>query len=336
MGEHHDWDRIGAIVEEMERQGLQYREGAKKFGIPEWMVYGYNKRRAKQRKLDKAKEERAQGEANGSTLAEAEVSVPSASAGKEPRSERTKESPRDDSAGADGPEEPMEVRGRKASRLPDELVEIIAEYKRGNPSHGFKRIEDWLKSKYLVVVPRKRIRSVLKEKGLLETEDGSFDRSPGQEKGTRRFEAFYPRQMWQMDMTHIYIEGISVLYLIVMEDDYSRFCVGAALERAHGGETMIGVLHNAQTRYGKPEKLLTDQGREFYSWSMEHTRFQKYLDDMRIEHIVSEPHSPQSTGKVERLIQTIKKELISKVRFSGYEEATQGIAEFIARYNCAS
>ena len=76
---------------------------------------------------------------------------------------------------------------------------------------------------------------------------------------------------------------------------------------------MIEVLHNANVRYGKPRKLLTDQGRGFYSWSMEQTAFQRYLDDMEIEHIVSDPHSPQSTGKVERLIQSIKKELLQKV-----------------------
>jgi transposase len=34
---------------------------------------------------------------------------------------------------------------------------------------------------------------------------------------------------------------------------------------------------------------------------------------MRIEHIVSDPHRPQTCGKVERLIQTIKKELLVRM-----------------------
>jgi hypothetical protein len=96
---------------------------------------------------------------------------------------------------------------------------------------------------------------------------------------------------------------------------------------------LIEVLHNACSRHGKPEKLLTDQGSGFYSWSLEHTVFQKYLDDMRIEHIVSDPHRPQTCGKVERLNQTIKKELLEKIRFSSYEDGKRGVIDYIHSYN---
>ncbi|MDY7033977.1 MAG: DDE-type integrase/transposase/recombinase [Thermodesulfobacteriota bacterium] len=224
---------------------------------------------------------------------------------------------------------------RKASRrsrfLPAELQDMIAEYRRSNPEHGFKRIQDHLKAKHLVVVTRKQIREVLKEHGLLETLDSSFDREPS--KGTRRFEAKYPGQLYQMDVTYVYITRIPILYLVVIIDDHSRFCVAAELCSDQRGMTLIEVLHNACVNHGKPEKLLTDQGRGFYTWSMERTAFQKYLDDMKIEHIVSEPHSPQTCGKVERLIQTIKKELLHKVRFGSYEEAKRGITDYIKSYN---
>ncbi len=75
---------------------------------------------------------------------------------------------------------------------------------------------------------------------------------------------------------------------------------GCGFVQGPEGSTLIEVLHNASVRYGRPRKLLTDQDRGFYTWSMEQTAFQRYLDDMEIEHIVSEPHIPQSTGKVER------------------------------------
>ena len=222
---------------------------------------------------------------------------------------------------------------RRSSLLPAELKDLIAEYRRSNPEHGFKRIQDHLKSKHLVVVTRKQIREVLKEQGLLETLDSSFDREPEPAKGTRRFEAKYPGQLYQMDVTYVYITGIPVLYLVVIVDDYSRFCVASDLCRDQRGTTLIEVLHNTCVNHGKPVKLLTDQGRGFYTWSMERTAFQKYLDDMKIEHIVSEPHSPQTCGKVERLIQTIKKELLLKVRFCSYEEAKRGITDYIKSYN---
>jgi transposase InsO family protein len=214
--------------------------------------------------------------------------------------------------------------------LPGEVQRLIADYRRGHPDHGFKRIQDELKRKHLVVVSRKQIRAVLKEH--LDMLDSSFDRKEPP-KGTRRFEAGYPGEIYQMDVTHVYITGIPVLYLVVILDDYSRFCVAADLCQDQKGSTLIEVLHNASVRYGKPRKLVTDQGRGFYTWSMEQTAFQHYLDDMHIEHIVSAPHSPQSQGKVERLIQSIKKELIQKVQFSGVQEARRGIEDYIHSYN---
>jgi transposase InsO family protein len=217
--------------------------------------------------------------------------------------------------------------------LPDEIKGLIIGYRKENPDHGFKRIEEWLKKKYLVVIQRKKIRKVLKEQGLLVCGDSSFDKPKEGRKGSRRFEAGFPRELYQMDVTYVYIEGIRVLYLISVLDDYSRFCVSSVLCKDQQGTTLIEVLHNACCRYGKPQKLLTDQGRGFYSWSLDRTRFQEYLDEIGIEHIVSDTQSPQTQGKVERFFQTIKKELLSKVRFKNFEDAGRKIAEYIMYYN---
>ncbi|MCP4149365.1 MAG: transposase, partial [bacterium] len=200
--------------------------------------------------------------------------------------------------------------------LPEEVIKLILDYRRKHPTYGFKRIEDELKSKHLIVVRRKQIRKVLKENNLLEVLDSSFDKDRKQEKGTRRFEANYPREMYQMDVSYVYIKGIRVLYLVVIIDDYSRFVVAADLCRDQRVDTLLAVLHNTILRHGKPDKILTDQGSGFYTWSNGQTVFQSYLDEQYIEHIVSEPHSPQSQGKVERVIQTIKKELLSRMHFN--------------------
>lgn len=222
---------------------------------------------------------------------------------------------------------------KRGVQLPEEVQELIRVYRREHPTHGFKRIADLLKQKYLVVVTRKQIRKILKEAGLLEGCDSSFDQEEVPAKGTRRFEAKYRNALWQMDVTYVYLRKIPVLYLVVILDDYSRFCVAAELCRDQRADTLIGVLHNACTVHGAPRKLLTDQGSGFYSWSREETRFQQYLDDRGIEHIVAEPHSPQTQGKVERLIQTIRVELLTRVKFTGFEDAEKQIRSFVHSYN---
>jgi transposase InsO family protein len=289
-----DWNEIGEVVEKIRELGLTYKEGAKHFGVKPWLVYEYNRERNR-----RAREERNGGTAN-----------------EEP--------------GAAG-----EAKEERPAALPADVGDLIRSYRREHPSDGFKRIQDILKTKYLVVVSRKQIRKVLKEAGLLETCDSSFDKKEkeGPAKGTRRFEAKRPGELWQMDVTYVYLRKVPVLYLVVIVDDYSRYCVAAELCRDQQAETLIAVLHRAAIEHGRPEKLLTDQGSGFYSWSGEQTRFQEYLDDQKIEHLVAEPHSPQTQGKVERLIQTIRKELLTKVKFSSFADARAQIHSFIQRYN---
>jgi len=297
MAKKQDWGKVGEIVAKVRELGLSYKEGAERFGVKPWLLYDYNK-----------KANRASKEAG---VAVAPSQEP-ANTGDIGASRSTKDNP---------------------VALPGAVEDLIRRYRQEHPTYGFKRIQDILKGKYLVVVSRKQIRKVLKEAGLLETCDSSFDREAKSAKGTRRFEAARPGELWQMDVTYVYIRKIPVLYLVVILDDHSRYCIAGELCRDQRAETLIGVLHNACVMHGAPRKLLTDQGSGFYSWSREQTRFQDYLDDHQIEHIVAEPHSPQSQGKAERLIQTIREELLRKVKFGGYEDARAQIRSYIDSYN---
>jgi transposase InsO family protein len=228
----------------------------------------------------------------------------------------------------------IKVNGGTAN-LPAGVADLIINYRQSHPEHGYKRIADYLKNRYFVVVPRKKIRELLKVHGLADDNDSSFDQSAlNQEgKGTRRFEASYPRELYQMDITYVYLVNQTICYLVVVLDDYSRFCVSCELRRDYRTISMIEVLHRAIERYGKPCKLLTDQGSSFYSWSREQTLFSRYLDDMKIEHIVADPHNPQTLGKVERFHQTIQRELLDKSHFLSYEEARQRIESYMHQYN---
>jgi transposase InsO family protein len=307
MGKKRDWSKIGEIVKKIKDHNLTYQEGADQFGIKVRTIYEYNKR------IKKEKRKREQN------IVKLEV---------------REEAPIEKLEVADKEEKRQDSDSSPPSHIPEQIEEIILKYRGEHPDHGYKRIEDYLKSQYFIVMPRKKIRGVLKAHGLEKTCDSSFDQTESSSgKGSRRFEADYPRELYQMDVTYVYITGISVLYLAVLVDDNSRFCVAAELRGDQRGGTMIEVLNQAIERYGKPRKLLTDQGSNFYTWSSEPTIFQKYLDDMRIEHLVTDPHSPQTIGKVERFHQTIQRELLHKIRFTSYEEARRAIGDYIHSYN---
>ena len=311
MSVKKNWQEIGEYVLKIHELGMKYIEGAELFGINVRDIYEYNSR------LKKSLRKRKELGGGDSVVESGEV--------------------REESSGLVAESDQGVSKGEKAkgSILAEQLEEIILNYRRENPGYGYKRIEEYLKKRYFVVIPRKKIRALLKSHGLTSRFDSSFDRQDEGEaaKGGRRFEALYPGELYQMDVTYVYIPDRGMLYLALIIDDHSRFCVGARLCHDQRSGTMIEVLHEAISRYGKPKRLLTDQGSNFYTWSQEQTIFQRYLDDMEIEHIVADPHSPQTLGKVERLNQTIQRELLSQRKFSGYEEARVEIAEFFHRYN---
>lgn len=297
-------EQLAEIVSQAKNLGISYQEAAKRFEIPVWRLYHYNW------SINKAGNNPAELDPDPAAIQKAD------SSDNEARSRS------DNNPAADG-------------NLPDEVSRIIIQYRKEHPDHGFKRLEQHLQNRHFLVIPRKKIREALKNAGLLDQLDSSFDKNKAaaEPERDRRFEAARPGELYQMDVTYIYIEGIKVLYLINLIDDHSRFCLSSSLQFDQSADTLIEVLHHAIEMYGKPDKLLTDQGPSFYTWSFQKTKFQAYLDDMQIEHIVADPHHPTTTGKVERFHQTIKNELIRKVKFKSYADALEKIEAFVYYYN---
>lgn len=340
-----NWAEIGDYVTKIEELGLSYAEGARQFGISVKDIYRYTREKREERVCVQLKKK------NNDNDNDHDYAVDSSF----PESNSVSTEP---VLGGGGIVDIVPVESATAKpfssadvrdvsdedeincnlKLPLDVVELIVNYRKQNPEHGYKRIEDHLKHRYFVSVPRKKIRKVLKLHGLVTDFDSSFDKvqldkAKTKGKGSTRFEASYPRELYQMDITYVYLADSSVYYLVLILDDNSRFCVGHELRKDQKGVTMIEVLHRSIERYGKPQKLLSDQGRSFYTWSREQTVFQKYLDDMKIEHIVSNPHSPQTLGKVERLNQTVQRELLDKFRFNSYQQMRSKIDEYFHSYN---
>ena len=88
-------------------------------------------------------------------------------------------------------------------------------------------------------------------------------------------------------------------YLILV-DYYSGF-----IEIEHVKETssnnIISRLKAQFARYGIPDTLVTDNGPQYSSHS-----FKEFATKFQFTHATSSPHYPQSNGKAERAVQTVK------------------------------
>jgi putative transposase len=133
-----------------------------------------------------------------------------------------------------------------------------------------------------------------------------------------------------MDFKHFYINKQKV-FLLLMQDDFSRFLCGHKITDSENIESVIEVFENCIARYGRMQVIMTDAGSAFYSWNGIN-RFQKLVgDEYGIEHIKA--GSPRSNGKIESVNKQIEKELLRVKEFSSLEEADLGIGEWIEFYN---
>ena len=71
---------------------------------------------------------------------------------------------------------------------------------------------------------------------------------------------------------------------------------------------MINVLDQLIKTHGKPREILSDNG-NVYGLTSEDSKFDVWCKRNNIKHIRSAIHSPTTTGKVERLFQTMDYEL---------------------------
>ena len=224
-------------------------------------------------------------------------------------------------------------RRRKAEEIPEAIREEIIKLKLSKPELGALKIVDFMKRHKFVKLNKIKVSQILREDqrtAVLIAEPPIMRGNSGKEP--MRFERSKPRQMFQMDIMTFMLKGLYRVYLIGCLDDYSRFVVSIGLYRKQTTDNVLDVLKAAVERYGMPEEMLTDNGRQFYTWRGR-SEFQKYLTKSGIRHIRSRPYHPQTLGKIESLWRNLYQEVLSKVPLNSFEEAKAKIDEWVRWYN---
>lgn len=119
-------------------------------------------------------------------------------------------------------------------------------------------------------------------------------------------------------------------------DDHSRFCVIARLVVRATARPVCDALLEGLFRHGIPEQILTDNAKVFTGRVANKpvvVLFDRICLNNGIRHLLTAPYSPTTTGKIERLHKTLRKEFFSQHTFDTIEEAKPGLDIWVDHYN---
>lgn len=120
-----------------------------------------------------------------------------------------------------------------------------------------------------------------------------------------RWQRNHPNSLWQIDHSDQKVDGKWVLSII---DDCSRYSLAMVAMSSVTTSAVIKIIDDTIKKYGKPKQVLSDNG-SAYGLKSKHSKFDRKCRKRGIEHIRTAVHSPTTSGKVERLFQTLKREL---------------------------
>jgi transposase InsO family protein len=154
-----------------------------------------------------------------------------------------------------------------------------------------------------------------------------------------RWERPAPMQLWQLDvMGSVRLADGREAKLISGVDDHSRFCVIATVAARATARAVCAAFARALTEYGVPEQVLTDNGKQFTGKygrpRPAEVLFDRICRKNGIEHLLTKPRSPTTTGKIERWHQSIQTEFLDEQPpFGSLEDAQAAVDGWRVEYN---
>jgi len=152
----------------------------------------------------------------------------------------------------------------------------------------------------------------------------------------RAFEMAHSNDMWQADSSHGPILTLNgrkhKTYIIAFIDDASRMVVGCGVFFSDNAINMQKVFKKAVAKYGVPKRLFVDNGSPY-----KNQQIAMICASIGTVLIHSRTFSPESKGKVERFMRTMKDQWMHGLdwtQFESLEALEESLHTFIhARYN---
>lgn len=190
--------------------------------------------------------------------------------------------------------------GRKPEPISNEQIELVMSVRKEHPM-GAVNIEKILEDRG-INIPHNRIHRILMQKGFAK-------REPKKSKRRKwiRYERRHSNSLWHTDW--FVLNGRQTIAFV---DDASRVATSVKTFNRATADNAVVALNMAVQTWRVPRQLISDHGTQFTSLPRETcakpepNAFQKRLKELDIKHIKARVKHPQSNGKLERFVQTIR------------------------------
>ncbi|MGH3555435.1 MAG: IS3 family transposase [Mycobacterium sp.] len=207
------------------------------------------------------------------------------------------------------------------------LVEqTIVEQAQANQTDGYRMICAFVRRRLGVAVNRKRVLRVMREHHLHRRR-----RPLERRKRPGFFQVERPRQLWQLDMTSIWVAEHGWCYLNAIIDCLTREIVAWQLELRCRADEAISVVERAAAAYGiQPDELTlgTDNGSAFTA-----RRFRGTLTQLGIRHRRGGYRDPESQAFIESWFGKLKEREVWLNEYETLDDARRGIQGYVDHYH---
>jgi transposase InsO family protein len=218
-------------------------------------------------------------------------------------------------------------------QMPPAVEAMVLEMRRSHPYWGARRIAFEL--------VRKRVERAPSESAVYRCLVRAAVIDPVSRQRRRetwkRWERGAPMELWQLDLVHGFVlaDGTSAKALTGV-DDHSRYCVSARLMARERTQAVCDGFSSALNTYGVPAQVLTDNGKVFtgrFAHPPVEVLFDRICRENGVDHLLTAPRSPTTTGKIERFHKTLRVEFDTRQVFRNLKTAQEALDEWVTYYN---
>lgn len=212
------------------------------------------------------------------------------------------------------------------------VQERIATVKAEHPFWGYRRVWAHLRFTEGVVVNRKRVLRLMRAHNWVVAPNARLraKRTPTRSKP----KPHRPNQWWGIDMTKVLVEPEGWLYLVLVLDWYTKKIVGWQAGTRSTGQEWLQALEmglHQQFPNGVREQglcLMSDNGCQPTG-----NTFMKACQALEVTQAFTSYNNPKGNADTERLMRTLKEELIWLREWRSHQELQEALATWVEQYN---